>query len=116
MPSTAIRQIDEFNYHHTISDTAGVSLVFYTGPHCGACHHLRNVLNEYLKRDNHLTVFEVDAVNSSALVNEFNVFHLPSMFLYNDGRYHCELHAEALPDKIKQAIKLALLKPAEEEP
>jgi len=114
--STTIKRLDEFNYHHLISETTGTSLVFYTGPNCGSCHHLRNVLTEYLRQYNNLTVFEVDAVTSSALINEFNIFHLPSMFLYKDGRYHCEFHAEALPDRIHTAIEQALLLPAEDEP
>ncbi|HIO92454.1 MAG TPA: thioredoxin [Leucothrix mucor] len=116
MSSTTISLLDEFTYHHVIAETLGVSLVFYTGPDCGSCHHLRNVLNAYLQECSGVSIFEVDAVVSAALVNEFNIFHLPSMFLYKDGQYHCEFHAEALPDKIHKAVEQALLLPAEEEP
>lgn len=111
-----IIKLDEFNYHHDISANSGVSLVFFTGPDCGSCHHLRRVLTHYLELYNDLSVFEVDAAASAALVNEFNIFHLPAMFLYKGGHYHCEFHSEALPAKIHQAVKQALALPAEEEP
>ena len=111
-----IQLLDEFTYHHIIAETTGIALVFYVGPKCGSCHHLRHALNEYLHQYNDLSVFEVDAVKSSALIHEFNIFHLPSMFLYKDGRYHCEFHTEALPDRIHKAIEQSLLLPAEEEP
>lgn len=108
--------LDEFAYHHVLAETQGLALVFYTGPDCGACHHLRNVFNEYLKQYDDLSVYEVDAVASSALINEFNIFHLPSMFLYKDGKYHCEFHSEAMPVKIRSAIEQAILLEAEDEP
>ena len=111
-----IHSLDEFTYHHVMAEIQGAALVFYTGPNCGSCHHLRRVLTEYLRQYNDLHIFEVDAVTSSALINEFNVFHLPSMFLYKDGHYHCELHAEALPLKIHRAVADALQLPAEDEP
>lgn len=116
MTSKRITLLDEFSYHHVIEETLGLSLVFYTGPNCGSCHHLRDVLNEYLRQYDDLRVFEVDAVTSSALINEFNVFHLPSMFLYKEGQYHCEFHSEAMPIKIREAIAQAVLLEAEDEP
>ncbi len=115
-----ITELDEFVFHPTIADTVGISLVFFTGPHCASCHHLRDLLQTEATRFNKhfsgFTAFEVKADKSAALVNEFNVFHLPTLFLYQDGVFHCELQAEAHPAKIIAAIELALKKPPEEEP
>lgn len=91
-------------------------VVFFTSSDCGACHHLRAIFIQYLQEYNDLQVFEVDAAISSALTHEFDIFHLPSLFLYHDGRYHCEFHCEALPIKIHQALRKALLITPEEEP
>jgi thioredoxin-like negative regulator of GroEL len=68
--------------------------------------------------DNKLSfnVFEIKADKANSLVNEFSVFHLPSLFLYQNGQYHCELQTQAHSQKIIEAIELALSKPAEEEP
>ena len=113
-------ELDEFNFHPTISDTSGISLVFFTGPHCASCHHLRDLLIlEKVQFDNHFSVFnafEIKADKATALVNEFNVFHLPSAFLYKNGIFHCELQFQAHPQNIIDAIDLALSKPPEEEP
>lgn len=117
-------ELDEFNFHHTLADSSGLVLVFFTGPHCASCHHLRDlftdeiqVLKKHFSGSNlQFNVFEIKADKANAMVNEFNIFHLPSLFLYQDGQYHCELQTLAHPQKIIEAIALALSKPAEEEP
>lgn len=114
------KELNEFNFHQTISDSFGIFLVYFTGPHCASCHHLRDLFTrETIKFKNNFSefnVYEIKADKATALVNEFNVFHLPTIFLYNDSQYHCELQTQAHPKKIIEAIKLALLNPAEEEP
>ena len=115
-----LKELDEFNFHQTIVDTAGVALVFFTGPHCASCHHLRALfIAEAEQFKNHFSsfsVYEIKADKAAALINEFSVFHLPTMFLYQDGQFHCELQAQAHPQKIIEAIELALQQAAEEEP
>ena len=115
-----IKELDEFNFHSFVFDSKGVVLVFFTGPHCASCHHLRGLLEKevqtFIKFFGDFQAVEIKADKATALVNEFNVFHLPSLFLYKDGKFHCELQSEAHPKKIIDAINAALLKPAEEEP
>ncbi len=114
-----IKTLTEFSYHQSLAETTGVVLVYFTASGCGACRHLAKVLQQYhlyKTTDIAVTIFNIDASMSLALVNEFNVFHLPSMFLYQQGQYHCQLHAEPLLAAIALAIKKALQQPAEEEP
>ncbi len=113
-------ELDEFNFHQTIAQLSGLALVFFTGPHCASCHHLRDLftrdgeaIKDHFKK---FHVFEIKADKAAALVHEFNVFHLPTLFLYKDGQFHCELQTLAHPTKIIEAIEKALLMPAEEEP
>lgn len=124
MNHSVLQELDEFNYHATLSDSSsdssGISLVFFTGPHCASCHYLRDLFlqekKQFIARFSAFNIFEVKADKAAALVNEFNVFHLPTMFLYRNGQYHCELQSHAHPQKIIEAIELALEKEAEEEP
>jgi thioredoxin-like negative regulator of GroEL len=113
-------ELDEFNFHTVLSEAAGISLVFFSGPHCSSCHHLKHLLNTEFQQFTgyflDFSAFEIKADKAAALVNEFGVFHLPSVYIYRDGEYHCELQAESVPSKIIEAIEAALLKPAEEEP
>ena len=119
-----VSELDEFTFFPALEDSSGIVMVFFTGPHCASCHHLKFVLNaEYTKFVEHYTklntdfaAYEVKADKAAALVNEFGVFHLPSMYVYKAGEFHCELHSEAMPFKLIQAIDLALSLPAQEEP
>ena len=117
---TIIVELDEFTFHSTVSEEKGLSLIFFTGPHCASCHHLKALLKkesqQFIDHFSDFKAYEVKADKATALVNEFNVFHLPSMFLYRDGEFHCELQSEAHPQKLIKAIELALSNPAEEEP
>lgn len=108
--------LDQFDFHHRLNDSAGVAIVMFGAAGCGGCRHLRRVLQEVAGRRPDWRLFEVDAHRDAALCNEFEVFHLPSMFLFLDGAFHCALHAEARPAAIVAATEAALAAPAEEAP
>ena len=117
MPSmNEITSLDDLNFFEVLATTHGVALVFFTAPSCGACRQLKLVLSKMVAENATFQVFEVDAVHNGGLVNALEVFHLPAMFLYVNGYYHCVIACEALPQRIQQEIDIALLLPAEEEP
>ena len=116
LPENEIERLDQFDYQHRLESTRGAVLVFFTGPHCGACRQLRQTLIEYRAAQGGIRLFEVDAERDLALARALNVFHLPSMFLYRDGEFHCQLHSQPLPEPLHQAILKALREPADEEP
>jgi len=91
-------------------------LVFFSGADCGSCRHLRQVLEAYQGIWGNISIYEIDAEVSASLTHEFDVFHLPSMFLFRNGTYHCQIHAEPLPNKLHEAIQKGLALPAEEQP
>lgn len=109
-------QLDQFDFHARLSDTPGAALVMFSSPDCGGCRHLRPVLQALRRQRPHWHVFEVDAQRDLALTHEFEVFHLPALFLYLDGHFHCELQAPARAAAIREAIDAALLRPAQEAP
>ena len=113
---TSIAHLTDLNFHHVLAETSGAALVFFTAPNCGACRSLKTALRKWLHDYPPLPVFEVDAVHNGGLVNALDIFHLPALFLYVDGHYHCELQSEALPARIHIAIQTALQLPAEDEP
>ena len=119
-----VSELDEFTFFPELEKSKGIVMVFFTGPHCGSCHHLKSLLNsEYLQLTQHFSksklnfkAYEIKADKAAALVNEFGVFHLPSMYLYKSGEFHCELQSEATPSKLIEAIDLALTLAPQEEP
>lgn len=112
----SFRPLDQFEFHHHLAETPGTALVIFTTPACGACRCLKQLFAEHRGEFSDLTLFEVDAERDLALTREFDVFHLPALFLYRDGRFHCELQAEAHPRRLREAIDAAVAAPAEEAP
>ena len=76
-----------------LEETPGISIVLFTSPWCGSCKAMKKAL-ENLPADTGIRVFEVDAGTDQALVESFEVFHLPALFLYQDGAYHAPLEVE----------------------
>ncbi len=111
-----MRRLVDGNFYDTLQATPGVSLVVFTSLGCASCRAWKEVLKEYLSINTDIVIYEVDAHESMALANEYEIFHLPALFLFKEGAYHCELNCEANLDKIHQAITRLLQGPAEEEP
>lgn len=114
--SSTIKQLDEFNFYQTLEQSQGLVLVFFSGVDCGSCRHLRQVLEAYQGIWGNISIYEVDAGLSASLTNEFDVFHLPSIFLFKNGVYHCPIHAEPLPNSLYEAILKGSASDAEEQP
>ncbi len=111
-----VRTLDSFDFHHTLAHTPGAALVYFTAPGCGACKALRSALKQLSAAWPDLRIFEVDAQRDGALVREFEVFHLPSLFLYKEGNYHAALHCAPLPGELQATIEHSLVQPAQEAP
>lgn len=112
-PFTAL---DEFGFHHRLAQTRGPALVIFTGAGCSSCRAWKILLAGHQARHPELALFEVDAGLAQALAREFNVFHLPALFLYRDGHYHGPLACEARPDRLETALAAALAAPAQDAP
>jgi thioredoxin-like negative regulator of GroEL len=111
-----MRKLVDDNFYDTLHSSQGVSLVVFTSVGCASCRAWKEVLKAYLAVDNKMMIFEVDAHESMALANEYEIFHLPALFLFRDGEYHSALHSEANVDQIRKAIQQALQAPAQEAP
>lgn len=108
--------LDQFNFHHKLVESGGTSLVVFTAQGCGACRRLKRVFESHPGEFSSLALYEVDAQHEMALTREFEIFHLPAMFLYHEGEFHAEIQAEPLPGAILAAIGRALAAPPMEAP
>ncbi len=109
-------QLSQFDFHHVLNETPSTSVVMFGSPECGACRRLKQAFDQLAQIAPELHLFEVDVQRDTALAREFEVFHLPSMFLFQNGRYHAPLHSHATPDALQRQIALALAQPAQEAP
>jgi thioredoxin 1 len=108
--------LDQFEFHHRISDTRGTALVIFTGPACGSCVAWKRLLRDYAAHASDIQIFEVDAERDLALTREFYVFHLPAIFLFRNGSFHGELQCEASAAALKPAVDKLLEQEPQELP
>lgn len=106
--------IDEFHFHARLRQTPGAALVLFSSPDCGSCRQVERRLPAAVGPD--IALYKVDVQKSTALARQYEVFHLPALFLFRDGHYHAKLECEVTPEKLERAIEAALAGPAQEEP
>ena len=111
-----IRSLNDHEFYNTLAETIGPSIVFFTKPGCSSCHLWKRLLAELLQQREDIHVYQVDAEQNMALSHEYELFHLPALFLFVDGEFHCELQSEARLVHIQAALDTALNSPAEEAP
>jgi thioredoxin-like negative regulator of GroEL len=116
MPDAPFTPLDEFGFHQRLAQGRGTALVIFTSQGCSSCRAWKTLLAQHRQLHADLELFEVDAGHAQALAREFNVFHLPALFLYRDGHYHGALHCEARTGALTLAIQSALAAPAQDAP
>ena len=105
----------EGSYHARLAASAGIGVVLFSAPDCGACRVWKRLLPEALE-DVAAAFHEVDVSEATGVARYFGIFHLPTVYLYRDGRFHAELQCEAQASAIRQAAHQLLAAPAQEEP
>ena len=110
-----MQELNEFDFYPTLADRSGVSVVMFSGPDCGTCRKLEKILPSLLA-GRAVQLYKVDVQRSTALARAYEVFHLPSLFVFVDGAYHGPLHAEHTVEKFSRALAALLAGPAQEEP
>ena len=116
MSSAGLQPLDELRFYRVLGTTPGVALVFFTAVGCSSCRTWKRLLQDYVREHHDIRVFEIDAQISMGLAREYEVFHLPALFLFVDGEFHCALHCEARPGALRAAIDAAMAAPAQEAP
>ena len=87
-------------------DARGVSLLVFHSASCGNCRMAREKLPELslpVER-----ICWVDAGENRGLVERYEVFHLPSMFIVKDGVYYGAANATLEGWDIRRQIALGL--------
>ena len=111
-----IHTLDQFSFYQVLPETRGPALVIFSGPRCGSCRYLKRIIQQQAWPGGEMRFFEVDAHEEPGLAHTFDVFHLPTLFLYRDGEYHCRIQSEARIASLHAAVATALTQAPEEEP
>lgn len=108
-------RLAEGDFHARLAATSGVTVVLFSAPHCSACRAWKKLLPQALA-DVASAFHEVDVGEATGVARYFDIFHLPTIYLYRDGRFHAELQCEARQAVIRQAAQSLLAAPPQDEP
>lgn len=113
--SLQLERLHEGDFHARVAATTGVAVVLFSAPHCSSCRAWKHLLPQALAgvADN---LFEVDVSEATGVARYFDIFHLPTIYLYRDGHFHAELQCEARPATIRETALRLLAETAQEEP
>ena len=112
----AFEPVTQFDLHQRMAETPGVAVLLLSAPACGSCRAMRAALAELARARPGLQLFEADAGREAGIVQEFEVFHLPALFVWRDGEYHGALQAGPLPSRLAEALDALLAAPPQEAP
>ena len=111
-----IRNLDDENFYTQLANTPGLSVAFFSSHGCASCRRWKELFREFLAQYDDVQIFAVDAQASMALTRAYEVFHLPSLFLFIDGQYHRPLQPHASVESLRETIDQAMTLHAEDEP
>jgi thioredoxin 1 len=109
-------QLSQSDLHHRIAENPAPTIVFFRSDACSSCRHLHKILEQVHRHRPDWLVYEVDAQAEIGLTREFEIFHLPAIFLFKQGDFHCEISCEASPSAVEEAVTEAMRQPAQEAP
>jgi thioredoxin-like negative regulator of GroEL len=111
----AFSRLAEGEFHARLAASSGIAVALFSAPHCGACQAWKQLLPRALAGVAD-AFFEVDVSEATGVARYFDIFHLPTIYLYRNGRFHAELQCGARCDAILHAAQRLLAAPAQEEP
>lgn len=116
MNNQSMQALNDTNFYSVIQETQGASIVFFSSEGCNSCRYWKSLLEQLVDTRPTLNIFEVDAQQSMGLTREYEVFHLPSLFVFINGQYHAPLQCEARLDTIDHTLDKVLAAPAQDAP
>jgi thioredoxin 1 len=116
MNESTLQRLNDADFYSVIQSTRGASIVFFTSEGCNSCRYWKALLGQLAAERPALHVFEVDAQQSMGLTQEYDVFHLPALFVFVNGQYHAPPQCEARLNTIDHALDRILAAPAQDAP
>jgi hypothetical protein len=114
-PSIVVEsELTDFDADQRLLAMNGISLVIFTSVGCASCRYARQTLPGLDLTVDHLCW--IDAGTNGGLVERYEVFHLPALFVVRDGEFFGALKSRLTSSELNQAVAQALTGTAEELP
>ncbi|VCU69665.1 hypothetical protein PIGHUM_01728 [Pigmentiphaga humi] len=99
-------ELDDGTADRFLLDARGTSLLVFTSDTCGNCRLARSHLPDMNLPAERLCW--IDAGRNQGLVERYEVFHLPALFVVRDGVFYGAVNAELAGWDIRRQMALAL--------
>ena len=112
VPSSIVVELEltDFDADQRLLAMSGVSLVIFTSVGCASCRFAREQLPTVDR------LCWIDAGNNGGVVERYQVFHLPALFVVRDGEFFGALKSRLTDTELNRAVRQALSRTAEELP
>ena len=107
-------ELSDFDADRYLLDQPGVSLVIFTSVGCASCRFARQALPELGLPVERLCW--IDAADNGGLVQRYEVFHLPALFVVRDGEFYGALRSRLGLRELTDGLQQALMRIPEELP
>lgn len=107
-------ELTDFDADQRLLAMSGVSLVVFTSVGCSSCRWARQQLPELDLEVDQLCW--IDAGNNGGVVERYQVFHLPALFVVRDGEFYGALQSRLARTELNAALGQALSRNPEELP
>lgn len=107
-------ELTDFDADQLLLALPGTSLVIFTGAGCSACRVARHMLPGMQLPVERLCW--IDAGDNGGLVERYEIFHLPTLFVVRDGAFYGELKSRLSEGELAHHVRLALMLEPDELP
>jgi hypothetical protein len=107
-------ELTDFDADQRLLAMSGVSLVIFTSVGCAGCRFARERLPRLELNVDRLCW--IDAGVNGGVVERYQVFHLPALFIVRDGEFFGALESRLSVTELNEAVAQALSRIAEELP
>jgi hypothetical protein len=115
LPSIVVEwDLTDFDADQRLLASSGVSLVIFTSVGCASCRFAREQLPRLDLAIDRLCW--IDAGDNGGLVERYQVFHLPALFVVRDGEFFGPVQSRLTGIGLNEAVGQALNRIAEELP
>lgn len=115
LPSIVVEcDLTDFDADQRLLASSGVSLVIFTSVGCASCRFAREQLPRLDLAIDRLCW--IDAGNNGGVVERYQVFHLPALFVVRDGEFFGSVQSRLTSTGLNEAVRQALSRDAEELP
>ncbi|AMB88037.1 thioredoxin [Pseudomonas agarici] len=107
-------ELSDFDADRSLLALPGVSLIIFTSAGCASCRFAREVLPGLELAVERLCW--IDAGDNGGLVQRYEVFHLPALFVVKDGEFYGAVRSRLVLNELAEGLQQALAGIAEELP